>query len=185
MGELHYEIVAKGPAGTRPNQLAEMLQTLLAERFKLEVHRETREASGFALVVAKNGPKLEETKVNPDDPERGSARITGRQEGGGRIEAKGFTMAQLASNLSNLLGRPVADLTQLTGAYDFSLEYSHSDSRGDLMVVTINGAPPPEPAEPGVSAFNSIQDLGLKLETGKVPLDTIVVDRVEKIPTGN
>src|SRR5208283_5325729 len=68
LDDLHYDIVAKGPAGTRPDHLQEMLQTLLAERFKLQIHRETKEVAGLALVVGKDGPKFEKAAQESEDP---------------------------------------------------------------------------------------------------------------------
>ena len=93
-------------------------------------------------------------------------------------------MTALANTLARLLGRPVVDNTGLTGRYDFDLEYSRDDSNGMMLAAPAGGALPAA-AEPGVSIFASIQQLGLKLDAQKLPMKTIVVDRAEKVPTGN
>jgi uncharacterized protein (TIGR03435 family) len=94
-------------------------------------------------------------------------------------------MTALANTLARLLGRPVIDRTGLTGRYDFDLEYSGDDSNGMRTMPAKIGATPPAAPEPGVSIFSSIQQLGLKLDAQKLPMDAIVVDHAEKIPTGN
>ena len=185
LGDLRYDIVAKGPAGTLRDQLPGMMQVLLAERFKLQVHTETKEFSVFALVVGKNGPKLKESAPEPAGESSGARfGMSMSASGVGRLEAKGATMTSLANTLGRMLGRPVVDKTALTGRYDFELEYSAEDGNGMRMVAPA-GVQLPASAEPGASIFGSIQQFGLKLDAQKVPLNTIVVDRAEKTPTEN
>jgi uncharacterized protein (TIGR03435 family) len=163
-----YDIVAKRPAGTGNEQVPEMMQTLLAERFKLAIHRETKEFAGFALVVGKNGPKL--AKAAPDGAvRRSSGRMSATPGEGGKFEDHAITMDRLADALPRILGQPVVNATQLAGEYDVSFEYAPLAAGSDL----------------GVSIFKSIQDLGLKLEPRKIPLDIVVVDHAEQTPTGN
>jgi len=194
-----YDIVAKPPAGTKSEQdVREMLQTLLAERFKLQVHRETKEFQGFALVVGKDGPKL--AAEAPDDPDapitrndprgrlpRDSYRTSSLHGGGGKFEARGMNMDGLAGVLSRLLGRPVANTTELPDRYDLSFEYSRDDAQGGGLIGVVGGPPrePPAGSDPGTSVFKSIQKLGLRLEPRKVPLEVIVVDHAERKPTKN
>ena len=83
--------------------------------------------------------------------------------GVGRIDVKGGNMAALANTLSRLLGRPVIDMTGLTGRYDLGLEYSREDANGMRMAIASGGSPPAAP-EPGVSIFASIRQIGLKLD---------------------
>jgi uncharacterized protein (TIGR03435 family) len=186
LGELRYDIVAKGPDGTRHDQLPEMMQSLLAQRFQLQAHTETKEFSVFALVVGKNGPKLTESPPPPPGDEAPGARfgMSMSPSGVGRLEAKNATMVSLANTLVRLLGHPVVDLTALTGRYDLDLEYSPEDGNG-MRLATPSGGPLPATAEPGASIFGSIQQFGLRLDARKVPQNAIVVDRAEKIPTGN
>jgi uncharacterized protein (TIGR03435 family) len=162
--EDRYDIDAKaaGPAGDR--ELMVMLQSLLAERFKLVFHRETRPLNGYALVVGKNGPLAKQSA--PDAPSRTNSRR-------GAIEAERCAMGQLAQKLSESLHLPVADLTAVEGRFDFKLEWTPEDMQAKL----------PASAElaPGPSIFAAVeQQLGLKLEPRKVPTEVLVIDRAEK-----
>jgi uncharacterized protein (TIGR03435 family) len=145
---------AEGPADG-PQRLI-MLQTLLAERFQLVLHHEQKIAPAYALAVAKSGLKI---KPNPD------ATGSGTKGSNGKLIATGLTMEQLADRLSRRLGAPVVDVTETPGRFDFKLEWS---IEGDAAEVE--------------SAFlAAIQSqLGLKLESRKLPIDLIVVDRAEK-----
>lgn len=158
----HFDLEAKASANTiTTEQMRPMLRTLLAERFQLQVHHEMREVPMYALVVAKNGPKLKEW--SPDTAPMG--RITGDGSGMHMEVSKG-TMAQLASRLSsNGAGRPVTDKTDLTGVYTYKLDWVNapgSDSELPLLVVALQ------------------EQLGLKLEAIKGVSDIIVIDRAER-----
>jgi uncharacterized protein (TIGR03435 family) len=184
LGELKYDVLAKGPAGTRQDQLPEMMQTLLAQRFELQVHKETRQFAVYPLEIGKNGPKLKESPPAPEGtPAGASFGLSMSSSGVGRLEARRATMISLANTLVRLLGAPVVDLTGLTGKYDFDLEYSREDG-GAMRTAGSPGGSPPE-SEPGVSLFSSLQQLGLKLEGRKIPMPAIVVDRAQKVPTEN
>ena len=180
LGELKYDIVAKGPAGTRPEQLPAMMQALLARRFDLQVHNEPKEFSVFVLEIGKNGPKLKESPPQADgEPAGAKFGMSLSPSGIGRLEAKSTTMVSLANTLARIVGRPVLDKTALAGRYDLDLEYSHDDGNG-MGLAAPAGAP-----EPVISIFGSVQQFGLRLEARKLPLPTIVVDRAERTPTGN
>jgi uncharacterized protein (TIGR03435 family) len=184
IGELHYEILAKGPAGTTRDQLPEMMQKLLADRFKLEVRREKKDFNVYALVVGKNGPKLKESPKDTDALPGASFGISMGPSAVGRIEAKRADMTALANTLPRFVGRPVVDQTGIEGRYDFELEFSPDDMKA------LGVPPPPESAshaaaELGVSLFTSVQRLGLRLESQKVSLDAIVVERAERTPSEN
>lgn len=188
--DARYDIVAKGPAGTHRDQLPQMMQTLLAERFKLEVHHETREISGLALVVGKSGPKFKEAPAESGDGLGGahigmSVSPTGVEQ----LDVRGASMTTLVNTLSSLLGRPVVDRTGLTGRYDFTLEFSRDETQGGGAAGGFNEPPRlPSPArgtEIAGSLYTSIQQLGLRLDAVKFPSDVIVVDHAEKTPTGN
>ncbi len=175
-----YEINAKGENGieNKPGQMALMLQDLLADRFQLKLNRETKEMPIYTLVLAKNGAKLKDSTVGAE----GRRMQTGR----GRIEVQGIDMAGLAMQLSQQLRRTVLDKTGLAGNYDFKLEWTPDVGQQQLGPKEIGG---PETAPPvdstGPSLFTALQEqLGLRLESTKGPVEMLVIDRVEK-PTEN
>jgi len=185
-----YEIVAKGPAGTRREDLPEMMQTLLADRFRLQTHRETREIPALVLTPGKQGPKLKEAGSESGDGQGGAqVGMSVSESGGEQLNVKGGTMSTLVNTLTGLLGLPVVDKTGLAGRYDFTLEFTRSETAGPNATGGYNEPPPfpppPAGAEPGVSIYSSIQQLGLKLVAQKLPLDVLIVDRADKTPTGN
>ena len=180
--DLTYDIVAKMPQTGDLRQVEEMLQTLLAERFKLQIHREKKEFPGYALTVAPGGLQL---VANPVDNNSamppslyGGIGVRQFSDGHLRLIGKQATMTALASNLSLRLGSPVINQTEMAGHYDFSIDVSPDD-------IHLGGADENPSNGPGVSVFDSVRRLGLKLRTQKVPLDVVFVDHAEKIPTEN
>jgi uncharacterized protein (TIGR03435 family) len=165
MAGVHFDIAAKYPPGESANEQRNlMLQTLLAQQFHLAIHRETKEMSAYALVVVKNGPKLEASK------EDGNSTNSNR----GRFEDSAVSMAGLAKQLEEVLEHPVVDKTGLTGSYIVKLEWTPDDQPA--------GSDQPL----GPSIFTALQDqLGLKLQTQKLPVEIIVVDRVDRTPVEN
>jgi uncharacterized protein (TIGR03435 family) len=152
-----YDIVAKASEDVSEDQTMLMLQSLLEERFKLVVHREMKDLPLYRLVVAKNGPKFHELKEAEDRGEIG-------QGGGHRIRARQMSMGALASALQGYVGEPVVDATGLSGLFDVSLDF------------TDESAP-----DAGPALFEALQNqLGLKLEAGKGPVEVVVIDHVEK-----
>ena len=149
-----YDIEGKAEGWSTPAQLQPLVQALLAERFKLEIHRDTREMPIYALLVGKNGPKLKESTSG------GGPAIGGSK---GRINAHQVTLAMFAGRLGQVLGRPVVDKTGLKGEYDFVLEWT-----------------PDEVSDPsGPSIFTALQEqFGLRLEGQKGAVEILVVDRV-------
>lgn len=139
------------------------LQSLLESRFQLKVHRETREMNAFALVVAKSGPKLKETADGiPSRMARGTGRLNGQA----------IDMRFLAIWLSRFVERTVIDETGLKGAYDIELVWTP-----DLHPPS-PGADPPASDRDGPSIFTAFQQqLGLKLESKKGPVEFLVIDR--------
>jgi uncharacterized protein (TIGR03435 family) len=156
-----FNIAAKAEGDRQPKieEFRLMVQSLLAERFHVEVHRETREAPVYALTADKNGPKFKES--GPDA--NGVLMMKGR----GKITGTGATMEQLIGWFSNANGvdRPVVDQTGLGGRYDFTLEWS---------IPRLN-----QPADDsGPSIFTAMREqLGLRLEPKKAPLEFVVIDR--------
>jgi uncharacterized protein (TIGR03435 family) len=158
-----YDIVAKAPKDASRDQMREMMQTLLAERLKVAVHKETRTRSGYDLVVGKNGPRQLQASA---DGVRG-----GTNSRGGQVTATHISMGEFARNLSRWLKEPVFDKTGLDGNFDFKLDYEP-----DLSQETSTHP----------SIFTALQQqLGLKLESSKVPIEMIVVDHAERIPAAN
>jgi len=156
-----FDIVAKAPPGTSEREMRAMLQSLLSDRFKLGLHRETRVLPVYKLVVAKNGPKLHAAVSDGERPVMSSA--------GNNLNAKHASMSGFAVWLSRELDRPVLDETGVKGQFDFTLQYGTGNS---------------EDGRPSLSA--ALQDqLGLRLEAGKGPIETLVIDHLEKFPTEN
>ncbi|MEO8367845.1 MAG: TIGR03435 family protein [Candidatus Solibacter sp.] len=181
LGETRFDIVAKGAEGTRPEQLPEMMQALLAERFKLALHQETKEFSVFILSVDKSGAKLKESGPEYANADGAAVGMSMGPNNIGKMEVKHGNMTSLVNTLSRLLARPTLDRTGLTARYDFDLDYGREDVGG--LVPPATGAP--AAGEPAASVFTSVKRLGLRLESQKVPMDTVVVDRGEKAPTEN
>jgi bla regulator protein blaR1 len=177
-------------------QMQLRLQALLADRFQLKLRHETREMQVYALVVAKGGPKMKESEANGGAP-RPMMRMSPGGFGGQQVG-----MAMLAQSLSQRLGRTVIDETGLKGNYDFELNFTPDQATGGFSgpggggpgVVAQGGGPPapppganpglpqPPPIDPnGPTIFTAIQDqLGLKLESKKGPVEILVIDHAEK-----
>jgi uncharacterized protein (TIGR03435 family) len=167
----HYDITAKAPAGDQRDDQHQMLRALLADRFKLTAHLEKKDRPVYALVIAKNGPKLHPSK-NDGDTTFGPS--------GGELVFHNCSMADLADKLASRpfkLDLPVLDRTGLEGRFDFALKLASNDNE---LKHTLEGM------EQGPSIFVFFQDqLGLKLESHKAPIDVLIIESVEKIPSGN
>jgi uncharacterized protein (TIGR03435 family) len=167
---------------TLGDQMRERLRSLLADRFQLTLHRETKEQSVYALVVGKSGSKLQESQSTEGGGPRGMMRMGRGQLSGQGVQMQGLTMA-----LSNQVGRPVIDRTGLKGNFDFKLEWTpdQGQSAGPLGGGPPGADAPPPPDPNGPSIFTAVQEqLGLRLESQKGPVEMIVIDRVEK-PSDN
>jgi uncharacterized protein (TIGR03435 family) len=188
--EPRYEVVAKGPAGTRREDLPKMTQALLAERFQVKAHQETREMPALVLTLGKDGPKLKDAAPESGDGEGGAqVAMSASASGAERLDIKGGTMSTLANTLTGLLGLPVVDKTGLTGRYDFILDFSRYETAGPKATGGFNEPPPlpppPTGMEPGVSIYTSIQNIGLKLVNQKLPTNVLVVDSAGRTPIEN
>jgi uncharacterized protein (TIGR03435 family) len=174
MGSERYDITAKPEGAATQEQVKVMIQALLKDRFQLKFHRETKELPTYALVVAKGGPKFHASEV-----EKGSDSQTMRM-GRGQFTIEGAPMAALANQLAQILARSVIDKTELTGNYDFKLEFMPDQGQGGPIAVT--GGDGHAPAEnSGVSIFTALQEqLGLKLESTKGPVEILVIERAAK-----
>ena len=166
-----YSIEAKATVPAGGHELMLMLQTLLADRFKLVLHREQRTISGYRLVLGKGG-----LKAQASAPDRGSVGQSQR----GRIEAEGCTMPQLALKLAEVLHQPVLDATGVTGKFDLKLEWTPDDMQARPPSADPHAGNAPD-AGTGPSIFAALQEqLGLKLESGKVSAEVLVIDSAEK-----
>jgi uncharacterized protein (TIGR03435 family) len=169
LGTERFDIAAKYPGETPVAQIRQMTQTLLADRFKLALHRETRQLPIFALVVAKGGPKIQATAP-------GAANTNG---GPGHLQATRITMQKLCDLMARMVGQPVTNDTGLAGVFSFTLDWTPDETQK-------LGAPEDGTAPSGASLFAALQEqLGLRLEGRKGPVDVLVVDRMEKSPTEN
>jgi uncharacterized protein (TIGR03435 family) len=244
MDTQRFDILAKVPGGATADDLNVMLQNLLKERFGLKLHHDTKEMSMYALVIAKNGPKLKESEAQPA-PGPGQAQGPGpdgppagpppppkmgkdgmpelppgmRRPGGlmmmmvpGRMRmvSTGAPLSRLVEFLARQYDRPVVDQTGLTKNYDFTLDFlPEGGGRGMPMPPPGMGPGPgarvadggggvgaagggdagpvkmPEGGEAPTLAMAIQEQLGLKLEPKKGPVDMLVVDHVEKAPTEN
>jgi uncharacterized protein (TIGR03435 family) len=163
MDSQEYDVSAKveGNQQLTLEQMRPMLQHLLEQRFHLAFHRETKMTSGFALIVAKGGPKLQPSK----DDSKPSAQMLPN-----RLDATHMDIEHFAGVLAHRAGQPVVDKTGLAGTYDFKLSY----------------APANDPNSSLPDFFTALQEqLGLKLQPEKIPVDFLVIDHADKIPTEN
>lgn len=234
MRENRFDILATLPEGTTKDQVPQMMRALLEDRFKLTVHRESKDLPIYALVVGKNGPKLKEAappaEPAPGEPQAkggiatlstpegqvrvsadnkgavlsggrlGTTRISPGPNGTMRMESSGITIQAFAEFLGRFVDRPVIDMTDLKGTYEFALDLSLDDLRNAARAAGVGiPGPPPGAAGPGgapaggaasdpsggASIFDNVQKLGLRLDPRKSAVETIVVDHVEKMPTEN
>ncbi len=157
-----YDLVAKAEkSDASPDEIRSMFQTLLADRFQLKIHRETKVLTVYSLEVGRNGSKLIEAKVGE------AAAVIGNAPTGGLTVQKG-SVRLLVNTLANILGSPVVDKTGLTGTYDFTLKWTDPSA--------LNG---PDSEFP--SLVTAVQEqLGLRLESQKSPGEVLVVDHAEK-----
>ena len=162
-----YDVMAKAESPDASlDQMKAMLRSLLADRFKLAVHRETKELAVYTLLVGKNGSKMQEAK----DREKTYISITGK----GHLVCTRMNMSGLTITLSNMLGTPVHDRTGLTGFYDFTLEWTDPLSQRA-------GIGTQQPADLPPDIFRAVQEqLGLKMEGKKEAEETLVVDHIER-----
>jgi len=163
-----------------------MLQALLTDRFKIVFHRDTKELPVFLLVVAKGGPKLQEGKPADASPEGAGGTGTLQFGQGGLMTFKAMPLSSLILILSQQVGRTVLDKTGLTGRYDFTWQFGLNANPGGGRGGPAGGAP--GGANPGASPdseptsiFTVLQEeLGLKLDSGKGPVEIIVIDHIER-----
>jgi uncharacterized protein (TIGR03435 family) len=231
MAQQRFEIQAKIPDGVSQDLVPEMLQALLADRFKMTYHRDKKDLPVYALIVGKGGLKLTEASATPDAPlpdspgamsigtEKGPMKIIQDGKGGSEVQGGAFSgtmrtsvsgsgihlevtkakISELVDLLTGLVDKPVVDMTGLNGVYQLTMDLPIDDL---LVLAQRNAAqmglqlpipPPATGANPGDAAstpggaaiFQAVEKMGLKLDARKAPVDTIVVDHLEKTPTEN
>ena len=159
------DIVATAP-GASENDMRQMLQTLLLERFGMKAHRETKNLDIYALLPGKGPSKLKEAAAD-------EVTALGAGEGGTKFTKQ--PVSRFTFLLTRRMDRPAIDMTGLKGLYDFTI---------DLSGLGFNGNPPSDTSAPSI--FTTVQqNLGLRLEAQKAPVEILVVDHVEKSPTAN
>jgi uncharacterized protein (TIGR03435 family) len=161
-----FDIAATLPAGTERAQAPEMLQTLLAQRFHLELHRETRSLPVYALIVAKGGPKLK-ASAPPSADHRGESFTI--SPGTQRVRSSTLSMAALADRLTKMSDRPVVDATGLKGNYDIDMTFTTD----------------PAAADAGPPLATALQQAGLRLQKRNQKVEILVIDRADRMPTEN
>jgi uncharacterized protein (TIGR03435 family) len=201
----HFNIVAKVPAGATKDQVPAMFRSLLAERFKVTLHREDRMLAGYSLQVAKSGLKMKEsTAPTPTTDDEAPASgpppigedgfpilrksllvngpITLFRQGRARLEASQAPLSALAAALSNQLDRVVMDSTGLSGKYEMVVTWTpDANEVGARARDSQEGASTPE-----ASLFGALEEqLGLRLVSEKIKRNAVVVDHAEKVPTEN
>lgn len=160
-----FDISAKVSPDIPRDQMLLMIRALLAERFGLKLHRESREMTVYSMVVTRGGPKLKPVSATGNSFSHGPGHVSGRA----------LSMSDLADRLSGpvfKLGLPVLNSTGLSGTFDFTLDWTPDDARVD------------DASKPSI--FTAIQEqLGLKLERSKGMVQVWVVDHAERVPVGN
>jgi uncharacterized protein (TIGR03435 family) len=172
MGTARFDIVAKAAGPATDDEMRAMMQTLLANRFHLAIHRDTKEMAGMVLLLGKAGAKM---KLSEDQGES----VFAPQQKKMAIDMRRMSMHEFAALLSEPMRKPVVDLTELPGKFDFTIDAS-------------NYVPPePAPGQPredndSYMVMRALQDqLGLRIEPRKLTIAMIMVDHVEKVPTEN
>ena len=168
-----YDIVAKAEGEASDEQMKLMARTLLADRFQLKLHHESRNISVYVVSGGKSAAKVSP----PKDGETHSVRFAPRMNADQRITSyhiilTRFSMAQLSDTFARQLGRPIVNQTGLDGEYDFELELTPDESR-------------PSPTDPAFLLSALRDQIGLTVKSDKIPMDILVIDSAEKVAAGN
>jgi uncharacterized protein (TIGR03435 family) len=214
MNETRWDILARIPEGHAANLAPEMMQSLLAERFRLSIHRESRERSVYALVVGKGGLKIKEAAADEEagagsglnvrfnndgiaisGGATGTMRLAPGPDGGMQMQMAKVTMAALAHRLTQFMDGPVVDATELTGNYQVTLNVPIDAMAGMAFVQKLAALAglgsfgvaggSGAPGTSGAAIVQAVKSLGLELQSRKAAVETIIVDRVQKSPTAN
>jgi uncharacterized protein (TIGR03435 family) len=167
-----FDISAKAATPATDPEMRLMMQTLLAERFKLTVHRDQRDMSALVMTLGKNGHKLVENET-PGSPSFSTGKMS--------LTGNGATIKQMTDFISRELKISIVDRTGLTGHYNYHLDIASFVT--EEMMRNSNGGVPIE--GPGIVAKAMQEQLGFKVDSAKVPMEVIVIDHMEKEPTEN
>lgn len=213
INETRWDILAKISVGQSADRAPEMMQNLPAERFKLAIHRENREQSVYTLVIGKGTLKIKESAAEeeatatpqPADNVRmnsnsggsvisggatGTVRVTTGPNGGTQMQMPKITMAALADMLMQFMERPIVDATELKGDYQVTLNLPSDLMMGmpaaqKLTAILGLGSFGMVSSTSGAAIFQAVEDLGLELKSRKAPVETIIVDHMERTPAAN
>ena len=209
LSSTRFDVDAKLPEGSTPAQVAEMLQALLADRFSLKQHRERKEVPVYAIVLGKPPLRLKESARDPDASPRIEALVNITVNAGpagtsvdlghgasytlrdGKFGGRHFTAEMLASTLERYCDRPVVDMTGLKGVYDFSFEVTPEEAQvlGIRAALYSGVTLPPQLLQQldtgGNPLIGAMQQLGLKLDARKAPMEVLVVDDARRAPVEN
>ena len=189
LGSANFNIVAKAAPTSTRDELFEMTRTLLAERFRMAIHKDTKVIPVYALVAAKSRLKLTPSQASTQFDCPPAKAVPGPHQPPGMIHraCSGATMSDLAAVLPLLAspyldGLPVVDRTELAGTYDFQLDWMSRAAYSKSVAVNQGLAP-----NDGftLTIFDALESLGLRLVNRKCPVDSIVVDSIERTPTEN
>jgi uncharacterized protein (TIGR03435 family) len=181
VGSEKYDITAKPESPVSRERALSMLQVLLANRFQLKVHRETRERPVYALTVDKSGAQLKEAVDSncgappsgpPSGPPPRSGYCGGSMVSFGSMTSRKVSTKKFAGTLSEIMGRPVLDMTGLTGVFDIDLRWTPDETQFDGKAKADDSGAP--------SIFGALQELGLKLEARQGPVEVVVIDHIER-----
>lgn len=206
-----FDVSATLPAGSGRAQLPEMFQALLADRFQVKVHKDKKDFPVYALLVGKGGLKMKETPLDPndkDDTPKGTSNVATTRTGNGatvnfghgtsftfadnRFEGKKISMALFAPTLERFADRQIVDMTGLTAQYDFAFDVMPEDYIAmSLRAAVWAGVVLPPQAQKMLDAGSpaalgdALQQIGLRLDARKAPLDVLVIDDALKTPIAN
>jgi uncharacterized protein (TIGR03435 family) len=206
-----YDVDAKLSDGAARDQVPDMLQALILDRFHIKMHREQREMPVYGLVVLPGGSKMKEVPDDPatdgTDPAKSAFQVAAQggpegvkiaygpgssfHFGDNKIEGTKLTMTYFVDVLGRFVDRPVVDMTQLPGKYDFTVPLSDDDYRAMLIRSAVSAGVqlPPQALQllsgSDGSLFSALKPLGLKLESKKAPIEMVVLDSALKTPTEN
>jgi uncharacterized protein (TIGR03435 family) len=207
-----FDVSATLPAGSARAQLPEMFQSLLADRFQVKLHKDKKDFAVYALLVGKGGLKMKETSPDPsdkaDDGPKAASNVATTRAGNGasvnfghgtsftfannRFEARKMSMALFAPNLERFADRQIVDMTGLTAQYDFAFDVAPEEfiAMSLRAAVWAGVALPPEAqklldASSPAALGDALQQIGLKLDARKAPLDVLVIDDALKTPIAN
>lgn len=173
MGNDRYDVVAKAEGNANDEQIKKMVQTLLAERFHLKLHRESKKANVFVISLGQTAPKLN----LPKEGEVHSIKVTPQKDSdqnvnSWHVEATRYSLAQLTDTFARQLGRVIVNRTGMDGEYDFTLDMTPDENS-------------PNPLDPTLIMNAMRKQLGLTLKTEDTLIDYLVIDSAEKVVAGN